>query len=136
MAQPVTDCLKILFPLLISAHYKRALVLGTPSFPSPEDKGGFKWKASILLVKLIGGAGYQEFHGLGEFVTSTDVSQLKWTLFRVGWLGNGEPKEVVATYTGSGKDGISISRKSIASWVLKELGEGSEFVGKAPVICN
>jgi hypothetical protein len=64
------------------------------------------------------------------------VNSLKWTLFRVGFLGNGESREVTATYTGSGKDGMQISRKSIASWVLKEMGEGSEFVGKAPFLCN
>jgi hypothetical protein len=69
-------------------------------------------------------------------VTETDVNSLKWTLFRVGFLGNGEERSVTATYTESGKDGIQISRKSIAGWVLREMGEGSEFVGKAPFICN
>jgi hypothetical protein len=64
------------------------------------------------------------------------VNSLKWTLFRVGFLGNGEERRVTATYTGSGKDGMMISRKSIASWVLREIGEESEFVGKAPFICN
>jgi hypothetical protein len=64
------------------------------------------------------------------------VNSLKWTLFRVGSLGNGEERSVTATYTGSGKDGMMISRKSIASWVLREMGEESEFVGKEPFICN
>jgi hypothetical protein len=132
----VTDCLKILFPLLITHSYKRALILGTPSFTSPEDKGGLKWKASVVLIKIIGGTAYAEFSGLGKFVTETDLNSLKWTLFRVGFLGNGESRSVTATYTGSGRDGMMISRKSIASWVLREMGEGSEFVGKAPFICN
>jgi hypothetical protein len=70
---PVTECMKLLFPLLIEKAFKRALVLGTPSFSAPEDKGGFKWRASILLVKLIGGSGYLEFHGLGEFVNGQDA---------------------------------------------------------------
>jgi hypothetical protein len=51
-------------------------------------------------------------------------------------LGNREPKEVMAIYIGSRKDRININRKSIISWVLKELGEGSKFVEKAPVIYN
>lgn len=67
---------------------------------------------------------------------SQDVSQLKWTLFRVGFLTNGPAAPVIATHTGSGKDGLKISRKSIAAWVLKELGEDSPFVGKTPYISN
>jgi hypothetical protein len=82
------------------------------------------------------GSGNQEFHGLGEFVSSQDVNALKWTLFRVGILGNGPAKPIVATYTGSGKDGMMLSRKSIAAWVLQELGTESAFIGKTPLLCN
>jgi hypothetical protein len=52
------------------------------------------------------------------------------------FLGNGEVKSVTATFAGSGKDGIFLSKKSIAAWVLSEIGEESEWVGKAPVLCN
>jgi hypothetical protein len=85
---PVTESMKLLFPLLIKKGFTRALVLGTPSFSAPEDKGGFKWRASILLVKLIGGSGYQEFHGLGEFVNSQDAvcSHLHFNLYLDSWV--------------------------------------------------
>lgn len=69
-------------------------------------------------------------------MTTQDVSKIKWTLFRVPFLGNGEEKLVTATFTGTGKDGIFLSRKSVGTWVLKELGEESEWVGKAPLLCN
>jgi len=128
--------MKKLFPLLIEHKFRRALVLGTCSYPAPEDKGALKWKASVVLIKIIGGSAYQEFNGLGAFVASQDVSQIKWTLFRVPFLGNGNAAPVTATYTGSGKDGMTLSRKSIAEWVLQELGDGSEWVGKTPVLCN
>jgi hypothetical protein len=72
--QPVTDGMKILFPLLIEYKFKRALVLGTCSYPAIEDKGAFKWKVSIALTKIIGGSAYQEFNGLGSFVASQDVN--------------------------------------------------------------
>jgi len=145
--------MKKLFPLLIENKFQRALVLGTCSYTSADDKGALKWKASIILIKIIGGlsswllsasrlttdelpgSSFEEFNGLGAFVASQDVSQIKWTLFRVGFLGNGPAKPVVASYTGSGKDGMMISRKSIAAWVLNELGE-SEFIGKTPSLCN
>jgi len=127
--------MKILFPLLIAAHYERALVLGTCSSEAPEDLGGLKWKASVLLIKAIGGSAYEEFNGLGAFVASTSVENLKWTLFRVPFLGNGEAKPVTATYTGTGLDGFFLSRSSIAEWVLQEMQEG-EWIGQAPVLCN
>lgn len=61
-------------------------------------------------------------------------------MFRVLFLGNGDAKEVTATYTGSGKDGLFLSRKSIVGWVLGEMGEGegeeSRWIGKCPVLCN
>lgn len=112
------------------------MVLGTPSFTAPQDKGGLKWKASVVLIKIIGGFGFEEFNGLGNFVTSQDTAQLKWTLFRVPVLGNGPEAPVHATFTGSGTDGMFLSRKSIPAWVLKEMDPGSEWVGKAPVLSN
>lgn len=133
---PVTECMKILFPLLISNGYERALVLGTCSFPAQQDLGAWKWSASIVLIKIIGGSAYQEFNGLGKFVTSQDVNKIKWTLFRVPFLGNGEAKPVTATFTGTGKDGMFLNRKSAARWVLENLGAESEWIGKAPVLSN
>ncbi|KPM42457.1 hypothetical protein AK830_g4085 [Neonectria ditissima] len=104
MPQPVTDAMKMIFPLLIANKFERAMVLGTCSFTAPQDKGGLKWKASVILVKIIGGSAFEEFQGLGRFVTSQDAKSLKWTLFRVPFLGNGAEAPVNATYTGSGTD--------------------------------
>lgn len=128
--------MKLIFPLLIANNFKRALVLGTRSFQAPQDKGALKWKASIILVKIIGGSAFEEFNGLGAFVTSQDVTQLKWTLFRVSFLNNSPEALVAATFTGSGRDGMFLSRQSIAAWVLKEMNEESNWIGKAPVLSN
>lgn len=128
--------MKLLFPLLMANNFKRAMVLGTCSYPAPENRGGLKWKASVVLIKIIGGSAYEEFHGLGAFVASQDVSQLKWTLFRVPFLGSGAAAPVKATYTGSGEDGMFLSRKSMVAWVLQEIGEDSTWIGRTPVISN
>jgi hypothetical protein len=128
--------MKLIFPLLVENHFKQALVLGTCSFTAPEDKGALKWKASVIFVKIIGGSAFQEFQGLGAFVSSQDVAKIKWTLFRVPFLGNGPVADVTATYTGTGKDGMFLTRKSIAAWVLKEMDGDSEWVGKTPVLSN
>ncbi|KAH7379984.1 hypothetical protein BKA64DRAFT_631669 [Cadophora sp. MPI-SDFR-AT-0126] len=133
---PVTDAMKLIFPLLIENHFKRALILGTCSFTAPEDKGALKWKISTALIKIIGGSAFQEFQGLGAFLSSQDVLKIKWTLFRVPFLGNGPIAPVSATYTGTGQDGMFLTRKSIAAWVLKEMGGGSEWIGKTPLLSN
>ncbi|KAH2755016.1 hypothetical protein KXV94_000806 [Aspergillus fumigatus] len=102
---PVTNAMKRIFPILIESHYERAMVLGTCSYPAPQDKGSLKWKASVILIKIIGGSAYDEFRDLGEFVASQDASQLKCTLFRVPFLTNGPNAPVTASYTGTGDDG-------------------------------
>ena len=127
--------MKVLFPLLIAAHYERVLVLGTCSWIAPEDLGGLKWKAPVLLIKVIAGSAYQEFNGLGAFVASTNAKDLRCTLFRVPFFGNGEAKPVTATYTGTGLDEGFLSRDSIAEWVLQEMKEGG-WIGHAPILCN
>lgn len=128
--------MKNIFPILIANNYKRALVLGTCSFSDLQDKSSLKWKASILLFKTIAWSAYQEFNGLGVFVSSQDVSQLKWTFFRVPFLTNSPAAPINATFVGSDSDGMSLSRKSMAAWVLEKLPEDSEWVGKAPTLSN
>jgi hypothetical protein len=128
--------MKSIFPLLIANKFERAMVLGTCSFTAPQDKGALKWAASVVLIKMIGGSAFEEFERLGSFVTSQDITQLKWTLFRVPFLGNGPEAPVNATFTGSGTDGMFLSRQSLAAWVLKEINGGSAWVGKAPVLSN
>jgi len=54
---------------------------------------------------------------------------------RVPILTNGAAKPVVATIAGSGEDGLLLSRKSFAVWLLKELEEG-KWIGKAPVLSS
>ncbi|KAJ5581543.1 hypothetical protein N7535_000163 [Penicillium sp. DV-2018c] len=133
---PITDAMKNIFPILVANNYKRAMVLGTCSYVAPEDQGSLKWKASIFLIKIVGGSAFDEFSGLGSFVASQDASQLKWTFFRVPFLTNGDDAPVTATYTGTGKDGMFLTRKSLATWVLGEISGDSEWVGKTPALSN
>lgn len=73
---------------------------------------------------------------LGAFVQSQDVKEIKWTLFRVPILKDGEKKEVKATFPGMGGDGMFLNRKSLAAWVVREMGGGSKWIGKAPVVSD
>ena len=57
------------------------------------------------------------------------------SLSRVPFLTNGAAKPPVATIVGSGEDGLLLSRKSLAVWLLKELAEG-KWIGKAPAVSS
>jgi hypothetical protein len=50
-------------------------------------------------------------------------------------LTNSAAKPTTATIIGSGEDGLLLSRKSLAVWLLKELEEG-KWIGKAPVLSS
>lgn len=54
---------------------------------------------------------------------------------RVPILTNGAAKPTTATILGSGEDGLLLSRKSLAAWLVKELEEG-KWIGKAPVLSS
>jgi hypothetical protein len=133
---PITDAMKSIFPLLEANKFRRALILGTCSFRAPRDTGSLKWTALITFIKLMNKSVYDEFSGLGTFVTSQDPAVLRWTLFRVPVLHDDPASPVKATFIGAGDDGMYISRKSIASWVLSEMGEDSRWVGETPLLCN
>lgn len=128
--------MKKIFPILIAHHFQRALVLGTNAYAAPQDKGALKWRAVALLIKAVGGSGYEEFKQIGTYVASQDVKAIKWTVFRVPFLGNGPEAPVKATWTGTGEDGLGSSRKSMAAWVLGEMRGHSEWAGKAPMLSN
>lgn len=73
--------------------------------------------------------------GIGAFVEWQPSEQLNWTLFRVPFLTNGKAGPVKASWAGRGEDGMFLSRKSLARWVLGEIEE-KKWVGDAPLISN
>ena len=126
--------------MLVKHQYTRVMILATPSYVAPQDRGAWKWSLATTAVKTIGGSAYEEFSGLGKFVESWPVegeNALAWTMFRVGFLTGGasveSAKEPTTSFTGSGLDGFSVSRANVAVWVLKEIGKG-DWVGRAPVL--
>lgn len=60
---------------------------------------------------------------------------LSFSPSRVPILTNGEAKAVRAGYIGSPGDGMLLSRKSNAIWILQELEE-RKWVGKCPALSN
>ncbi|TIC65452.1 hypothetical protein E3Q01_02147 [Wallemia mellicola] len=78
---------------------------------------------------------FNEMVSVGELVTLRSPADMTWTLFRVGGLTDGAEKDTTATMLGSGKDNVTISRESVAAWLLKEIKD-SQWKLKAPYICN
>lgn len=97
-----------------------------------------KWTLSTALIKLIGGSAFLEFSSIGILVSSwpTEVENaLKWTIFRVPFLGHGDAKPVVASFKGSGLDGMFLNRKSMVDWVLAKIPK-DDWVGRAPCLSH
>lgn len=78
---------------------------------------------------------YNEMFSVGQLVTQHCPSEIDWTICRVGGLTDSEAKPVEATMLGSGSDRVTISRDSVAAWVLEEAELGQWKEG-APYICN
>ena len=130
------------------------MILSTGSYKVPEDKETWKWWFGIWTIRITGGSAFQEIVGMSKATASLPVEQIEWTLFRcdliktlIIWLylaysshrvpalTNGEAKLVRTSFLGDGSDGMFLSRKSLAVWVLQELLQ-KQWVGKAPSLSN
>ncbi|KAF2826718.1 hypothetical protein CC86DRAFT_369900 [Ophiobolus disseminans] len=130
---PITDGFKIIVPLLQKYRYNRTLVLSTASYKAPEDKFSIAYWLMIMVVYLLVRPAYDEINGFAPIVTRTPADELGWTVFRVPILKNGEAVPVKAGFVGD--VGLSLDRKALAEWLLREIEE-KKFVGKCPAVSN
>lgn len=84
-------------------------------------------------ISMLAPSTYKQVVGMGKYTASYPISQLEWTIPRIPFLNNGQSKAVYAGYVGDAKNGIWLSRSSLADWTLHEL-EAREWVGKAPAL--
>lgn len=119
--------------MLVAHNINRALVLCTPSWTAAEDGFSIKWGAAIGLFKLAYGNLYSEMHSIGAFWSSQPTDKVRWTLFRVPRLTDGDLHPVKEAFKGDGKDGMKLSRQSMAAWVLKEM-TSDRWIEKAPML--
>ncbi|KAI5360572.1 Putative NAD(P)-binding domain, NAD(P)-binding domain superfamily [Septoria linicola] len=136
---PITEFYeKVLYPLIQEdeeATIKRVMVLSTPSFkvPNEGDRFSIKWWFGVQFVYWLFGSAWAEVNGIGNATKA--LNGLEWTVFRVPGLTNGHAGAVRAGYVGVKGDGMVLSRKSMAVWVLQEVDE-RKWVGKSPAISN
>jgi len=139
---PITNALKVLYPLLLSNKTtQRVFVLSTASYSAPEDTTSLKWWVAInCYIKVIGGDSYVEIKGLTEETVALG-EEIAWTAFRVPLMNGKEldenPGAVNAAYVGDkkGRDGLFLDRGRLAMWVLNEMDEG-KWIGCCPLISN
>ncbi|KAF5573966.1 C6 transcription factor [Fusarium pseudocircinatum] len=135
VGKPVSTSYEILVPLLIKNNFQRAFIVCTVSWISPEDKFSLTWSLIRLLIKTMARDAFEDLVAIGNYVSSIPTDQLAWTIMRLPNLSDGQMKPVKEAVRGDGNDGMSLTRSSLAQWVLKEIDE-KKWVGKSPMISN
>ncbi|GIZ37444.1 hypothetical protein CKM354_000089000 [Cercospora kikuchii] len=147
---PITDWYRqTLYPLILSeesCQIERVLILSTPSFKVQEDKFSIKWWFGVQFVYWLFGDAYKEVVGIGNVTSNGPLvsakprgdrgKEVEWTVFRVPGLRNGKQADAVrAGWVGEKGDGLLLSRKSLAVWILQEVEE-RKWVGKSPALSD
>ncbi|XDG01038.1 hypothetical protein ABKA04_000653 [Annulohypoxylon sp. FPYF3050] len=127
---------KLILSIMKSEGVKRIIALSTFSVKDPKDKPSlFIWFLTTVLWAVAHGI-WRTIVDIGE-VFDTDGGDLDWTLFRVGFLGDGPRGRVVDGYVADGKLGSSIERADIAEWTLTQAEKSPpEHVRQKPGISS
>lgn len=103
-----------------------------------EDKLSLKWWLGVQFVYWLFGDAWEEVNGIGKVVTGLrdeEEDKLEWTVFRVPGLTKAAAGPVRAGFIGERGDGLLLSRKSLAVWVLQEVEE-RKWVGRCPALSD
>jgi uncharacterized protein YbjT (DUF2867 family) len=111
---------------------RRLVMLSTASVRDPQDDPDAIYWALVTLVKLLFRGAHDEIVRMGSIVRS---STLDWTIVRVGLLDNRPLGRVRVGYYGKGEVGLTISRASLADFLLTQ-AESGEHVREAPAVSN
>ncbi|KAF2791001.1 NAD(P)-binding protein [Melanomma pulvis-pyrius CBS 109.77] len=131
---PIADAYKILLPLLQKHNYSRNMFVSTASYRAPQDVFSFLYSLMIWSVYLFFNFAYIEINTMTPLITALPVAEMNWTVFRVPMLKDGPSGPVKAEFVGKGV-GMSLDRKALADWLLKEMEEG-KWIGKCPAVSN
>jgi len=131
---PIADfyasLLKYLHTLL---NPPKLIALGTLSISSPLDHFSFMAWLIVMVVKLLAHGAYNEFVTIAKVFT-TEGKGLPWTLFRVGYLSDGQGVgDARAGYVADQGWSVATSKRDIAGWAIKEAEEGA-WLGKMPAL--
>ncbi|KAI0882020.1 NmrA family protein [Annulohypoxylon maeteangense] len=127
---------KLILSIMKDEGVKRIIALSTFSVKDPKDKPSlYIWFLTTVLWAIAHKI-WKTIVDIGE-VFDTYGGDLDWTLFRVGFLGNGPRGRVVDGYVADGKLGASIERADIAEWALTQAEKSPpEHVRQKPGISS
>jgi hypothetical protein len=114
--------------------YTRLLAISTASYKAPRDTFSLPVFLLVGIVYLLFNAAYREINAFSKLIAEIPEEELRWTMVRVPYLGNGKAKAVKAGFVGEGV-GLRVERDALAEWMVGEL-EGGVWVGKAPAVGN
>lgn len=134
---PIADSFPEIIRAMKANGIRRLLVLSTLSY-WVEERDTPTWKLSIIgtVPKIFVPQGNAEMVRIAETVNANGTD-LEWTIFRVPHLTDGPADlPVGAGYAGPDqKGGLNLSRRSLARWVLGEIGD-REWIRGVPFLGN
>ncbi|KPI35857.1 uncharacterized protein AB675_11149 [Cyphellophora attinorum] len=140
---PIADAFSSsILPVMREVGVHRILALSTLSgFQYPEEKRKMDWSTWLKMLppKIMVPQGDAEMGGIANAVVVEGASNpaLEWTVFRVPFLHDKEPKTPlsVGEHFMDFRGSQQLSRISIARWLLSELEE-RKHIRKAPLLGN
>jgi hypothetical protein len=136
---PIADSLPTVFAAMRSQNVTRILALSTSAFQ--QTVGGrpesLPWKFWLtrLFPPLLVPQGHAEMKAIAiNILTQSDFD---WTIYRIPYLNNGSADLPVAAglFGPDYKGSMSLSRASLARWLLQVIDKG-EWIRGAPAVAN
>lgn len=133
---PFTNAYHLIFSLMKRWGVKRILAMGTPSIPDEQDGFSIIAFLGVTLIRIIANSAYKDIVSVGKlFETEATNDGLEWTIFRLGFLGNGAPQSSKVGYVGKNGWVMKNQRADIATWLVDEIeNDNSEWIRKKPSI--
>ncbi|CAH0030153.1 unnamed protein product [Clonostachys rhizophaga] len=134
---PIADSFPVIIDAMKKSGVRHLMALSTPSY-WVEGQDVSTWRLTMygLMPVIFAPQGNAEMVKIAQEVVSKGDS-LDWTIFRIPHLTNEAPDlPVWADYAGpSHKGSLSLSRGSLARWVLTEI-KGRKWTKGAPLLGN
>ncbi|QIW95697.1 hypothetical protein AMS68_001215 [Peltaster fructicola] len=135
---PIADFYARIYKLIQSedgSKIRRCLILSTPSYPSSKDGSSLRLYLIVMVIWTLVNFMYNEIIASSKVTAAQPADQIGWTIYRVPILTNSAARPVHAGYKGDGKDGIFLSRQSLAVWLVQELKD-SKWIGQEPLLSD
>ncbi|KAH7011056.1 hypothetical protein EDB80DRAFT_571256 [Ilyonectria destructans] len=133
---PYTDAYCLIFSLMKRWKVKRILAMGTLSISDPEDGFSILAFLGVTLIRIIANSTYKDIVSFGKlFDKEATKDGLDWTIFRLGFLGDGAPQTSKVGYVAKNGWAMKNQRADVASWLVEEIEkDNSEWIRKRPSI--